>query len=195
MVPSCEEGPKEYFFESTGEPREPEDEQEGQVVLSDMIINRVNETRSLTDENIQEIVSSGIPVDDDNNPLEENVPKAGEPHQDVFASTWGHDGICYRRQSGAHNLKAKLMNFPNNILPTPVQLFEHFFPKPYLVDVLLAQTNSQLKNESFKITYGSCFGIWGCGSTWPLQILRTVAIFGAPNQLILTMVLLGDTTR
>ena len=158
-----EEGPKEYFFESTGERKEPEDEQEKQVVLSDMIINRVNETRSLTDENIQEIVSSGIPVDDDNNPLEENVPKAGEPHQDVFASTWGHDGICYRRQSGAHNLKAKLMNFPNNILPTPVQLFEHFFPKPYLVDVLLAQTNSQLKNESFKITYGELLrylGMW-----------------------------------
>ena len=115
----------------------------------------------VTENIVQELAASGIEIDDDNLPLEENIPTTATNQVSTFSETWGHDDICLRRQAGEQNIKASLANFPQNFIPMSVQLFEHLFPKTYLQEVVLVETNKNLGKEEKPITYGELLRFLG----------------------------------
>ena len=87
-------------------------------------------------------------VDDNNQPLPENIPTPAEEGQDApqFFSTWEHSGSYYHCIAGGHKHKACLC-FNTDVKPTIQQLFEMFFFKPYVVGIIIPQTNIPLKEE------------------------------------------------
>ena len=102
-----------------------------------------------------------VDIDDDNEPAPENIPIVNEVNPSILEQAWGHDVICFHCLLHVTNQKACL-HFPidpteNNI---NLQLFEGLFPKDYLHEVILVETNKKLK-EPF--SYGELIqwiGIW-----------------------------------
>ena len=76
-------------------------------------------------------------VDDDNQPLLENIPTPAEEGQDAlqFFSTWEHSGDCYHCLAGGRKHKACLSLY-TDMKPTIQQLFEMFFFKIFSVTTL-----------------------------------------------------------
>ena len=72
----------------------------------------------------------------------ENVPIADTSNvNDVFVE-WGHNGVCQCRQAGGQNMEASLFNFGSHIgVPSILQTFEMMFPKEYIEQVIIKQTN------------------------------------------------------
>ena len=102
-------------------------------------------------EDISDVRNVGIWVDDDNDPLPENVPELvmdGDEQETpkVLEEEFGHEGICYRRMAGGMNAKARI-NGSSNIMWTRLQLFEMFLPKTFIQTVILPQTNKNLKGK------------------------------------------------
>ena len=81
-------------------------------------------------------------VDDNNQPLPENIPTPAKEGQDApqFFSTWEHYGDCYCCLVGGHKHKACL-SFYTDMKPTIQQLFKMFFFKPYVEGIIIPQTN------------------------------------------------------
>ena len=67
-------------------------------------------------------------VDNDNQPLPENIPTPANEGQDApqFFSSWEHSGSCYHCIAGGHKHKAHL-SFNTDMKPTIQQLFEMFY--------------------------------------------------------------------
>ena len=68
-------------------------------------------------------------VDDDNQPLPENIPTEEEqnaPSQPQFFTAWEHSGSCFCCLEGGCKTKPRI-NFNTNVKPTVEQLFEMFF--------------------------------------------------------------------
>jgi hypothetical protein len=144
------EGPREYFFEQTTEAGA---EGENPNPMPDEVI-RISR-RSIPNEDMIEL-RGVVQVDDDNEPVPENVPDRNTTDS-IMAAEFGHSGVCPRRMMGAANNKAKI-HFANNIHPTRLQLFELFFPMAYIREVLLVETNNVLNGK--ELEYGE-FLQWG----------------------------------
>ena len=67
-------------------------------------------------------------VDDDNQPLPENIPSQTDetPNAPQFFSNWEHSGNCYHCLEGGRRNKAHL-SFNSEVKPTIEQIFEMFF--------------------------------------------------------------------
>lgn len=77
---------------------------------------------------------------------------------DIFQA-WGHSGICYRHQTNAQKTSPDI-DFPSEVTPTLQQLFEMFFYKDFLVDVLLHNLNPAISPQ---VTLGELLrwiGLW-----------------------------------
>ena len=104
-------------------------------------------------------------VDDDNQPLPENIPTPAKEGQDApqFFSTWEHSGSSYHCIAGGRKHKACL-SFNTDVKPTIQQLFEMFFFKPYVVGIIIHQTNICLQEEKHHpVSYGEFLhwlGLW-----------------------------------
>ena len=106
-------------------------------------------------------------VDDDNQPLPENVPTEAETtttaNRPQIFSSWEHSGSCFRYLEGGRKNKARL-NFNTDVNPTIEQLFEMFFFKPFIVEVIIPETNKRMKAEKHRpVTYGEFLrwlGLW-----------------------------------
>ena len=89
-------------------------------------------------------------VDDDNQPLPDNVPTEAETtttaNQPQIFSSWEHSGSCFCYLEGGRKNKARL-NFNTDVNPTIEQLFEMFFFKPFIVEVIIPETNKRMKAE------------------------------------------------
>ena len=104
-------------------------------------------------------------VDDDNQPLPENIrtpPDEGQESAQFF-SNWDHSGRCFWCIKGGRKNKARL-SFNTDMKPTTQQLFEMFFFKPYVVGVIIPQTNICLQQgKHCPIRYGEFLrwlGLW-----------------------------------
>ena len=101
-------------------------------------------------------------IDDDNQPLPENIPPAIEEQNNTpeFFSSWEHSGSCYWCLEGGQKNKARL-SFNSDVQPTIEQLFEMFFFKQLTI---IPQTNIQLEQQRNRPTsYGEflCWlGLW-----------------------------------
>ena len=124
-----------------------------------ILVSRLHPKNSSTldsdDVNLVLQIRPGI-VDDDNQPLPENIPTPAKEGQDApqFVSTWERSGSCYHCIAGGHKHKACL-SFNTDVKPTVQQLFKMFFFKPYVVGVIIPLTNICLQQgKHHPISYG-----------------------------------------
>ncbi len=160
-----EEGPSDYYFDigSNGQVIQGstnDDIETGDIELElPSIVTQINHRGFLDGDLLQ--LDGQIEVDDDNLPAPENVPIANRSNANDIFVEWGHDGVCQRRQAGGQNMEASLFNFGSHSgVPTILQTFEMMFPKEYIEQVIIKQTNKKLEQ---KMTYGEFFiwmGLW-----------------------------------
>jgi hypothetical protein len=106
-----------------------------------------------------------LEVDDDNEPVPENIPVQGvnqTTNECQYNPQWGHAGVCFRRQIGSCNRKAKLKNHDQHIILTKLQLlFEVIFPTAWVEEVLiLPGTNKSLDVFMAYGEFLQFIGIW-----------------------------------
>ena len=103
-------------------------------------------------------------IDDDNQPLQENIPTAIEQHNNTpeFFSSWEHSGTCYWCLEGGQKNNAHL-SFNSDVQPTIEQLVEMFFQAVYCCNNH-PQTNIQLEqHRNCPTIYGEFLrwlGLW-----------------------------------
>ena len=144
----------------------PEDTQTNETVPTEVV--QLFESNSSTldsdDVNLVQQILPGM-VDDDNQPLPENIPTPAEEGQDApqFFSTWEHSGDCYCCLAGGHKHKAHLSLY-TDMKPTIQRLFEMFFFKQYVEGIIIPQSNICLRKEKHHpVSYGEflCWlGLW-----------------------------------
>jgi hypothetical protein len=118
-------------------------------------------------EDIAQVRALGFVVDDDNEPAPENIPTPQENNNDAAADDgrpWGWAGIDYRKQANGQCTKARI-NFLSGIAlegATMLTMFLLFFPRKFMEDVILVQTNNNLKGGA-PVTFGEFLrflGLW-----------------------------------
>jgi hypothetical protein len=153
-----QEGPAEGFFVDEVEAVVAEDATVVDADVHPVFGADVVEFRQGDD--IAVLLRHGIDVDDDNEPAPENVVIiADNNNNDVTYEEWGFRGLCERRKEQFFKTEAKLRNYNNNF--DLQSLFEHFFPTQWVKEVLIKQTNNNLKGSP--LTYGEFlkwYGLW-----------------------------------
>ena len=120
-----------------------------------------------TSEETLEALHGVIDIDDDNDPAPENIPAPTDISSSSIFGEWGHEGVCFRKQQGNQNIRAKLNVAldPNADNPN-LQLFEILFPKKWILETVIPSTNNQLGEEP--LSYGELLrwiGLWILMST------------------------------
>jgi hypothetical protein len=153
------EGERDLFFDSAAVPAS---DAEVEFSLPPEIADK-----EATEESILEALTDVVEIDDDNQPLPENIPNIDETIPSILADNWGHDGICFRKQAEVGQGKARLLF---HVDPKDefllLKIFEGLFPKAYLETVLIVETNKKLDGRP--LTYGELLkwiGMWVIMST------------------------------
>ena len=168
----------------------PEDTQTNETVPTEVV--QLFESNSSTldsdDANHVRQILPGM-VDEDNQPLPENIPTPTEEVQDApqFFSTWEHSGDCYHCLAGGHKHKAHLSLY-TDAKPTILQLFEMFFFKQYVEGIIIPQTNIRLRKDIVLSVMESSFVGWACGSSWKQSMVQIDLSFGPWVRLIVLLV-------
>jgi len=155
------EGPRDRFFNNPqvldSNEAVPQEVQE-QVRLPDEAVEMAE--RSFVDPLSLNQLGPSLMIDDDNEPAPENVPN-NNSNANIQFFEWGINGnICNRMQTGATKVRARILNFLQEVRPTTLQLFELLFPKSFVIDVMLKKMNEQVTQQ---ITYGEFLrfiGLW-----------------------------------
>ena len=93
------------------------------------------------DVDIPWLIAEGYEVDDDNEPNVENIPDAGPPPL-IEWSEWGWQGVDLRNENDQQrNHGARV---PTSEFLQEFSLFWKFFPKKYIEQVVIPETNKQL---------------------------------------------------
>ena len=155
-----EEGPEDLFFiaaESTENgndinelAKSTNDDEANDVQIAHVLQNRTNFS------NLDEIclvVNGIIDIDDDNQPVSDNIPNSNDNDNEnecINAKSWGHTGVCYRTQSGARDRPTRLKNHSSEMNLSRLQSFEILFPTEWIKEVVIPFMNSMHNN---KLTY------------------------------------------
>ena len=139
--------------------------------------------------NTIEALRGVVDIDDDNEPAPKNVPATADTSNRVLSTEWGHDGFCFWKSQNFGSTHARI-NF--SVDPTChgfyVQLFEGFFPKELLqniIDIVNEKMNSE--EEVVYAAFLQWIGIWvlmsmvdgvDCRSFWSTK--NVDAFDGAP---------------
>ena len=93
---------------------------------------------------INEMRAKGILVDDDNEPVVENMPTATDPDKAVYEEKLTGDvtGICNRRKEGFRFERAKMTKQPAGT--TRLDYFRHFAPLEFFEKKIIAETNKHM---------------------------------------------------
>ena len=168
-----EEGsPPDYFVnddEIEGQLDQPNANNESEKTeLSDAVAQFVTASAGIqrsfnTDE--VELIRQQVVVDDDNEPLLENVSPACVNNDSIFENEWGHNGICPRRMATNNSNPEPQLNVAfSNI--SRVELFEAFFMKDFIKNTILVNINNNINGK--QLTYGEFLrwlGLWFLMST------------------------------
>ena len=147
------EGPPEFFFDRDADSGEKEGERQEQEQQQPMpeAVRRIDQRGHVNTTDLNQL-RGVVDIDDDNEPAPENIPPAAASAQSDIFKGWEHDGVCHRRRLNPNNSRASLKNFPRDVVPNRVQLFEHFFPKEYVKEVIIPETNKHLGDNP--LTFG-----------------------------------------
>ena len=165
------EGPPDYFFDNVvveavdEEEDRPGQNQEGPQQHVPVLMPPVFERNFRVDDpDLLMAVDAGVVgIDDDNEPVPENIPQARHQDQNQceFNNAWGHEGICFRRQTGAANRGASLKHHERHLQLTKLQMFEIMFPMKWVKECLIPATNECLDGEEMDYSeFLSFIGAW-----------------------------------
>ena len=139
----------------------PEDAQTIETVPTE-VVQLFESNSSTLDSNNANLVWQILPgmVDDDNQPLPENIPTPAEEGQDApqFFSTWEHSGDCYHCLAGGRKHKACLSLY-TDVKPTIQQMFKMFFFKQCVEGIIIPQTIYTCEKKDCPVSYGE-FLLW-----------------------------------
>lgn len=116
-----------------------------------------------TDEDDIWITANLVQLDDDNEPAPENIPQHNNQDNNIMADTWGHNGTCARKLTGARDVQVTINYYPAGVMPNLVQLFELFFMKAFVKDVILQKLNKNIDTGMEEVQYGEFLrwiGLW-----------------------------------
>jgi len=121
-------------------------------------IQQSAEGQPLVEEEIEALRAQGIAVDDDNEPLPENVRPAGQQTQTPsIMKGWGKPTICPRRAGGYDKTKPRMkerkFNTREEVELDMLDYFEAMIPKEYFINTVLPATNKTLGDKP-TLTYG-----------------------------------------
>ena len=125
------EGPSDLFFNAEPEEKKQDEEEAPAIPLEVFEITGW----PAHDEHDIAIVLGHLQVDDDNVLAPKNVPAGGEQVSDIFATSWSHNGMCYRNMMNVQNVNPWDV-FPHDVKLTLVQLFSVLFPKGYIESII-----------------------------------------------------------
>ena len=112
----------------------------GEALEVPAIVEQIN-TRGFNEGDIVSLEGQ-VDIDDDNAPAPENIPTPSNDSGNQYFYSWGHDRVCQRRQVGGQNNEAFLFNISrHNGIPSILQIFEILFPKVYVEQVIIRETN------------------------------------------------------
>jgi hypothetical protein len=155
-----QEGEPDLFFDSV--PRVAVNEQEEQFALPPETADP-----EATESMILEALLDVVEIDNNNQPLPENIPTSEDSPGGVLSDQWGHNGICFWKQAEMRKSKARLLfHVDRNDEFHLLKLFDGLFPKSYIETVLIPETNNKL--EGRPLTYGELLrwiGMWVIMST------------------------------
>ena len=158
-----EEGDPDLFFDDPGTVGGEDDA--SPIPLPEAVDDAIN--RASEEVNTIEALQGVIDIDDDNEPAPKNVPAMADTTNRVLSTEWGHSGFCFRKRQKFGSTHARL-NF--SVDPTChgyyVQLFEGFFPKELLQNIIDI-VNEKMNGEE-EVVYREFLwwiGIWVLMST------------------------------
>ena len=139
-----EEGPSNLFFDTDNV-----DERAGSFVSENgeaLEVPAITKQINTKGFNEGDIVSLEVQVDldDDNVAAPENIPTPSNDSGNHSFYSWGHDGVCQCHHVGNQNNEAFLFNISRyNDIPSILQTFEIDFPKVYVEEVIIRETNKK----------------------------------------------------
>ena len=85
-------GLSKFFFDSVNEEVAEEAVENEELPIN---ILAIKNRGTVLDDDVGMLCGAGISVDNNNEPVEENIPREGEAVGDVLDNRWGHSGICF----------------------------------------------------------------------------------------------------
>ena len=159
------EGPSDFFFDRVegGSDRDGGTEEEDLFAdLPAQVSDIIGRSREQIDADDEAVLREFISVDDDNAPLPDNIIPPNE-YVDYIFSEWKAPDVCYRKAQNVGNTQASIrfLNDGVEVKPTRVQLFEMLFPKEFVQQTILVETNKEIVGEP--VQYGEFLrwlGFW-----------------------------------
>ena len=150
------EGPSDFFFDRVegGSDRDGGTEEEDLFAdLPAQVSDIIGRSREQIDADDEAVLREFISVDDDNAPLPDNIIPPNE-YVDYIFSEWKAPDVCYRKAQNVGNTQASIrfLNDGVEVKPTRVQLFEMLFPKEFVQQTILVETNKDIVGEP--VQYG-----------------------------------------
>ena len=118
----------------------------------------------MTHDNFLELRNSGFAVDDDNEPVSQNIPVATTvdavadtyiDRKTIFAQDWGFDGVYQWRTSGGGVFppaKMKTTDYSSVTRMSILKFFLLLYPYDYIKLMLIPQTNKHLAHEDMNFS-------------------------------------------
>ena len=156
-----EEGDSNFFFDVT---QETQQEQQDELLPAAIDSELSGENHGSTSD-LLTALSGVVDIDDNNDPAPENVLTVTTAPC-VLSNKWGHAGICFCKQQYIGNTPVELV-IPVDMTRDDIilQLFEHLYPKKFMVEAMISTMNKSLKTS---VSYGellSWIGLWILMST------------------------------
>ena len=97
-----------------------------------------------------------VVLDDDNEPLLENVSPAYVTNDSIFENEWGHNGIYSRRIATNNSSNPEPPQLNNAFSNTSrVELFEAFFMKDFINETIVMNINKNMNRKQMANFSGS----------------------------------------
>jgi len=158
------EGPSDFFFSNNiEEPTAPTEQARHDI--QELVAPSVAEAmaRGHVDNSELADLCGVVDIDNDNTPAPENLP-TNNNNLPIYDNNWHHDGSCFRRVLDANNVNATIKNWPRDVIPTDLQLFEHLFPCAFVKTAMLPKMNATMPASR-----SSSVAIWRvCQVDWHL---------------------------
>jgi len=113
-------------------------------------------------EDIAMVRAAGFVVDDDNDPLPENVPPPRDQPQRGRHQSWGWSGLDERKNIGAQNVRPSIVGLSANSMAcmSYVGMFFMFFPRAFIENIIIKGMNKRIENHVTLGEFLRWLGIW-----------------------------------
>jgi len=159
-----EEGAEEHLFERIAQQRVREAQVAGNEGRDEEATDIGEEIFRMGNraEDIAMVRAAGFVVDDDNDPLPENIPPLTIEDQAQQQHDWGWSGLDERKNMGAQNVRPSIVGLSSNSMAcmSYVGMFFMFFPRAFIENVMIGGINKRIENHVTLGEFLRWLGIW-----------------------------------